>query len=105
MPPDAPLAVDGTVQRFELAFELAWKTLRDALADEGLDETPRDALRQSFGVGWIDDEAAWLQMLRDRNAASHVYSEEVAAEIYGRIGGHARALRQSHDALRARLAE
>ena len=37
-------------------------------------------------------------MLDDRNLSSHVYREEVAAEIYGRIRENAGALRQAHAA-------
>ena len=97
--PDAPLAVDGTIQRFEFTFELAWKALKDALAEEGVDaRSPREVLRASFRLGWLDDEEAWLGMLDDRNLSSHVYREEVAAEIYGRIRENAGALRQAHAA-------
>ena len=96
--PGAPLAVDGTIQRFEFTFELGWKALKAALANEGIDAaTPRAALREAFAVGWIDDEDAWLTMLSDRNLTSHVYSEEASAEIYGRVRENARAL---HDAFR-----
>ena len=99
VPPDVPLAVDGTIQRFEFTFELAWKALKDALAEEGVDaRSPREVLRASFRLGWLDDEEAWLGMLDDRNLSSHVYREEVAAEIYGRIRENAGALRQAHAA-------
>ncbi len=94
--PDAPLAVDGTIQRFEFTFELSWKALKAALAEEGVTTTtPRSVLREAFSAGWIDDEDAWLTMLSDRNLTSHVYSEEAAVEIYGRIRENARAFRQA----------
>jgi nucleotidyltransferase substrate binding protein (TIGR01987 family) len=100
VPADAPLALDGTIQRFEFAFELAWKTLKDALLEEGVEtRTPRETLREAYRVGWLDTETAWLQMLRDRNISSHVYSEEVAAEIYGRVRDNAAVLRKAHTAV------
>lgn len=100
VPPDAPLAVDGTIQRFEFTFELAWKAMKDALSAEGFEVvSPRAALRGAFRAGWIDDEAAWLQMLDDRNLASHVYREEAAAEIYGRVRANAGSLRQAFERL------
>ena len=103
VPSDAPLAVDGTIQRFEFAFELAWKTLKDALDDEGVEtRTPREALREAYRAGWLDDEAAWLGMLRDRNRSSHVYSEEMAREIYARVRENAPALRAAWDAVASR---
>lgn len=37
LPPDSPLLVDGTMQRFEFRFELAWKSVKLALSEwEGL---------------------------------------------------------------------
>ena len=103
VPPDAPLAVDGTVQRFEFAFELAWKALKDALEYEGVDaRTPREVLREATRAGWLGDETAWLDMLRDRNLSSHVYSEAVAGEIYGRIRQNVPALDAAREVLTRR---
>ncbi len=80
------LAVDGTIQRFEFAIELFWKTLKRFLAEEGIEaSTPREALQRAFESGWLMDETAWLQMLRDRNETSHVYDKAVANSIYKRI--------------------
>jgi nucleotidyltransferase substrate binding protein (TIGR01987 family) len=68
---DNPLAIDGTIQRFEFAIELSWKALRRLLLREGVTTTtPREALQEAFRVGWLADEGAWLQMLRDRNETS-----------------------------------
>ena len=101
VPSDAPLALDGTLQRFEFAFELSWKALKEALADEGIDaRTPRETLREAFHAGWLPDEAPWLEMLHDRNQSSHVYSEEVAAEIYARVRPNAVVLRAALERLR-----
>lgn len=103
VPPDAPLAVDGTIQRFEFTFELAWKALKDALAEDGVDaRSPREVLRASFRLGWLDDEDARLGMLDDRNPSAHVYREEVAAEVYGRVRDNAGALRRAHAVVAAR---
>lgn len=82
----SPIVMDGTLQRFEFTFELAWKTMKRFLEAEGAQPgTPRDVLRRASEAGWIDDEAVWLQMLKDRNTASHVYSQQQAAEIVARL--------------------
>ena len=103
VPRDAPLAVDGTVRRFEFSFELAWKAIKDALAAEGIEEqTPRSVLRAAFAAGWLPDETAWLDMLDDRNLTSHTYEEALALALYGRLGAHAATLRAVYVVLRRR---
>ena len=57
--------------------------------------SPRQVLRAAFGLGWLDEEGAWLDMLDDRNATPHVYSEEAAREIYDRVRENAGALRRA----------
>ena len=95
LPPDAPLLVDGTMQRFEFGFELAWKSVKLALSEwEGLGSaSPRQALEQAHSLRWLEHEEPWLQMLQDRNLSSHTYREGLAREIHARIPGHARQLR------------
>lgn len=103
--PDAPLAVDGTIQRFEFTFELAWKSAKAALIAEGIStRSPREALREATRMGWLADERAWLEMIEDRNLASHIYREEVADEIYAHIRTNVLALRALHTLLKVRYA-
>lgn len=105
VPPDAPLAVDGTIQRFEFTFELAWKTAKAALVAESIPtRSPREALRESMRMGWLADERAWLEMIDDRNMASHIYREEVADQIYAHVRVNVNALRALYTLLVARYA-
>lgn len=83
---DETLAVDGTIQRFEFTFELAWKTIKIFLQFEGiLCSSPRSCLKEAFSLGLINSEAIWLNMLDDRNKLAHIYNEKEAKEIYSRI--------------------
>ena len=78
---------DGVIQRFEFCTELAWKTMREYLLDQGFAgpiNSPRAVLRQAYAEGMIQDDA-WLTMLDDRNMTSHVYDDATAAEIFARI--------------------
>lgn len=80
------LGRDGVIQRFEFTFELLWKTLRLFLLDEGIiTKSPKESLKEGFKFGLIKDEKIFLDMLEDRNQNSHIYSEEVSAEISKRI--------------------
>lgn len=83
MPADAPLALDGTIQRFESTFELFWKTVQRLLALEGITaNTPRSCLREAYRAGWLADEARWLKLLESRNLTTHTYREELARQVY-----------------------
>jgi nucleotidyltransferase substrate binding protein (TIGR01987 family) len=56
------------------------------LNQEGIQiNTPRESLQKAYEIRWIEDETAWLQMLKDRNETSHIYDEEMAKRIYLRI--------------------
>lgn len=95
VPKTEPLAVDGTIQRFEYAFELVWKTARAVLLDQGVSAgSPRDVFRQIFKLGWIDDESLWLTMLEARNQSTRVYDEQMAVRIYESIPPFAEAFRR-----------
>lgn len=78
---------DGLIQRFEFTFELAWKTLKAIFDDEGLVglNSPKIVLREAFAARLIEKDEVWLLMLSDRNTTAHIYNEELASEICGRI--------------------
>lgn len=84
---------DGAIQRFEFCTELAWKTLREYLLDQGYTEinSPKATIRRGFEEGAVADEA-WLALLDDRNLTSHVYDDETAARIFEKIRGKYLAL-------------
>ena len=88
VPEQAPLAIDGTIQRFEFVFELCWKTMKALLERASPSEqfgTARAAIRGAYAAGWIADESGWLDLLDMRNATSHTYRENLANDVYRRI--------------------
>jgi nucleotidyltransferase substrate binding protein (TIGR01987 family) len=59
---------DGVIQRFEFTFELLWKTLRLFLLQEGISiRSPKEAHKETYRFGLIDNEDLFLNMLDDRN--------------------------------------
>ncbi len=101
-PRNAPLAVDGSIQRFEFCIEMAWKAVKHALAAEGVDTgTPRQAFEGAVAAGWIADDPAWSAMLRDRNESAHTYDEARALALYARLPGHIEKLKVLQAALRS----
>jgi nucleotidyltransferase substrate binding protein (TIGR01987 family) len=67
---------EGAVQRFEFAFELAWKTLKDYLEENGVivdPVTPRNVIKEAFAAKLLDDGQVWIDMLHHRNLLAHTY--------------------------------
>lgn len=78
---------DGVIQRFEFCAELAWKTMREYLLDQGYTEinSPKAVIRQAYAHGVIADADGWVKLQTDRNLTSHVYDEAAAEAIFGRV--------------------
>lgn len=97
----------GLVQVFELAFELAWKTLKDLLFYEGFGvNSPREVIRKAHGVQYLDEAEteALLDGLEKRNLLSHTYEQSTAEEAEELIKHrYAPALRKLFDRLRNKL--
>ncbi|ABA88153.1 nucleotidyltransferase substrate-binding protein, HI0074 family [Syntrophotalea carbinolica DSM 2380] len=77
------LEEQGLIQSFEYNHELAWKTQKDFLEDQGYTELygSKNVARKAFEVGLVEDGEVWLEMIESRNASSHTYNEEVTKKI------------------------
>ena len=77
----------GLIQAFEYTYELAWNTIKDYLAYQGIIEVigSRDAFRIAFNRGLILEGSIWMSMIESRIKSSHTYNEEVAKEILKEI--------------------
>lgn len=75
---------EGIIQRFEYTHELAWNVLKDFLNHAGNDRIygSKDATREAFACGLIDEGAKWMNMINSRNQSSHTYNESTADEIF-----------------------
>jgi nucleotidyltransferase substrate binding protein (TIGR01987 family) len=77
---------DGVIQRFEFTFELFWKAIKIVLGHEGFEcAGPRSCIKEGARRGFLSDAEMILDMLEDRNKASHVYDESTAEEIFERV--------------------
>jgi nucleotidyltransferase substrate binding protein (TIGR01987 family) len=103
------LEKEGTVQRFEFTFELAWKTLKDYLEFNGvvLDQiTPSSVIKQAFAAKIISDGQLWIDMLRCRNLMSHTNDEAVFDQAVRDMAARfLRGLNELYDFLKQRSAE
>jgi nucleotidyltransferase substrate binding protein (TIGR01987 family) len=85
---------DSAIKRFELTYELGWKSIKKRLEFEGISaRSPRECLEQALSQGLITDDPLWLKMLEDRNSSVHTYNEKLAAEIYRRLKAYLRLFR------------
>lgn len=78
----------GLVKAFEYTFELGWNSLRDLLRSRGNSAMllgSRDAIREAFSTGLIEDGPVWMAMVNDRNLTSHVYNRSTAEAITANI--------------------
>ncbi|MGP9833619.1 nucleotidyltransferase substrate binding protein [Marinobacter sp. NSM] len=77
------LEKQGLIQAFEYTYELSCNTIRDYFRWQGNANIAgsRDAIREAFANGLIEDGEGWMRMLKDRNRTSHTYNEETAREI------------------------
>jgi len=73
---------DSAVKRFEIAFDIAWKTLKTYL--EGrygiICKSPKGCIREAFTQGLIDYDDYWLKIVDLRNSTVHIYSEYMVDE-------------------------
>ena len=79
---------DGLIQRFEFTVELAWKSMKEYLEDQGAQlsvTAPRAVLKESYAAGVIRDGGTWNAIIQARNVTSHVYDEKTAEEIAAQI--------------------
>lgn len=82
--PASTVIRDGVIQRFEFTFELAWKSLREYMEDQGASMEAvfsKQVFKAAYAAGLIHDERAWVNMLTARNLTSHVYDESTADTI------------------------
>lgn len=81
---------DSLIQRFEFTYELTHKTLQEFMKYMGVtleDNFPRTIFKKAYVNHLISDDKVWIRLLEDRNATSHIYSENLANEVAGRIKG------------------
>ena len=85
--PLSELEKQDLIQAFEFTHELAWNVMKDYFAYQGTPDITgsRDAAREAFQKGLIEDGEGWMEMIKSRNQTSHTYQQKIADEIAGHI--------------------
>jgi nucleotidyltransferase substrate binding protein (TIGR01987 family) len=85
---DTPAIVrEGFIQRFEITFDLAWKTVKDYMDYLGHDvqPSPRPVFKEAFTADIVKDGQVFIDMLDARNLMSHKYDEETFNMVFLQI--------------------
>ncbi len=84
--PQNDISRDSAIKRFELCFDLAWKSIKLCAKQQGQEcYSPRECFKTAFQLRLIDHDASWLKMIEDRNTTAHLYKEVYAEEVFTRL--------------------
>ena len=78
------LEKEGLIQRFEYSYELAWKTMKDYLEEQGTiinPVTPRNVIKEAFSAQIIADGQVWVDMMLHCNLLAHTYDFSKFKEV------------------------
>lgn len=77
------LEKQGLVQAYEFTQELSWKVLKDFMQSRGIQDLfgSKDAVREAFKIGVIENGDIWMDMIKSRNLTSHTYNESAIEEV------------------------
>jgi nucleotidyltransferase substrate binding protein (TIGR01987 family) len=88
--PQSDIVRDAAIKRYEICYELAWKSIQEVLKTEGLEifKSPKSCFKQAFKQGWIENEEVFAEMVQTRNLTAHTYNEDLAKEIFSHLGAY-----------------
>ena len=80
------LEQQGLIQAFEFTHELAWNVMKDYAYFQGnAIAGSRDASREAFKMGLVEDGDVWMEMIKSRNLTSYAYNRLLAQQIAEKI--------------------
>ena len=94
---------DSTIQRFEFTLEIALKSIKSFLLEiEGIEcRSLKSCVREFFSVEYLNQEemVLFLEMIDDRNLATHTYHESLADDIFSKINDYIILLKKIYSIL------
>lgn len=73
----------GTVQAFEICYELSWKIMKKVLRFRGVEVgAARDVFREAARLELLNDAEQWFGYLKKRNITVHAYRKEILDELF-----------------------
>lgn len=82
--PKSEIVRDSAIKRFELLFDLAWKTLKEYLEVHFgvVVNSPILCFREAFRQNLIEHDETWIQLVKTRNYTVHAYNEQLAEKVF-----------------------
>jgi len=106
------LEKQGVIRGFVFTLGLACDVMRDYLEGRGASDIVgrKAAVRQAFSEGLIDNEQAWMDMLKARNLVARSYDDEAAKNLsetitskyYSHLNAFSRKMRGLEESDKAR---
>lgn len=92
---------DSAIKRFELAFDLSWKTIKAFLEEKGVAcASPMTCFKEAYRQGLIEYDEQWIELVKTRNKTAHTYSEPLAEEVYSGLPAALELFHKLRSALR-----
>jgi nucleotidyltransferase substrate binding protein (TIGR01987 family) len=93
---------DSAIKRFEILFDLGWKTLKEFLQEERTIKcvSPKGCFREAYKQGLIDHDDFWIAICSMRNYTAHAYDEQLADYIYTQLPAVLKSFKKLHDAMK-----
>ena len=85
IPSSDPLAIDGTIHRFEFTYEIACETVNQFFKENLLSMRSGNGLKDALSQGLIDNRETWRKLMTLKNQTAFSFSEPLAREIYDNI--------------------
>jgi len=77
------LEIAGTIQAFEVCYELSWKTLKKILNIRGVEVfSPKETFRLAAREKLIINIKNWFDYVEKRNITVHAYEDEIMKIVY-----------------------
>lgn len=78
------LEIAGSIQLFEICYELSWKTMKKTLKELGLPEanSPRSVFKAAYSTNLINNLGIWIESINKRNLTVHTYNENLLEEVF-----------------------
>ena len=85
--PLSTLEQQGLIKAFELTQELGWNVMKDYFEYQGNPTLTgsRDAIREAFKRGLIEDGEGWMDTIKSRNQSAHLDDEARANQLVERV--------------------